>query len=217
MPNVMARPRRSGRPTPADSAQLDRYLLEVAGGLFIAHGYAGTSMGQIARAAGASKQTLYHRYASKEALFKAVITHLCARLLEHDTQVSLRDPLQALHAVCRMLLDFIMQENVIATYRMMIADGYRYPALIDHAMDEIATPFHQRIIRLLRMAGAAGQIPPGHDNEKTARLLTGLMTGWAIQQRLLGRNPLPDAAMRAAYVDETWRFFLHGLGVRAGA
>ncbi|GCE88662.1 transcriptional regulator [Komagataeibacter diospyri] len=208
---MLCKPRRSGRPTPQDSALLDQYLLDVAGRLFIAHGYAGTSMGQIARAAGASKQTIYHRYASKEALFKAVITHLSASLLETDTEASLLDPLQALKEVCRMLLDFIMRENVIATYRMMIADGYRYPGLIDHAMDEIVGPFHGRITTLLTAAVAAGQIRSGTDNESTSRLLTGIMTGWPIQQRLLGLDPLHDNVARAAFLDAAWSMFLCGV------
>ncbi|MBE7728650.1 TetR/AcrR family transcriptional regulator [Komagataeibacter sp. FXV3] len=211
MSTMLGKPRRSGRPTPEDSARLDRYLLDVAGRLFIANGYAGTSMGQIARAAGASKQTIYHRYVSKEALFKAVITHLSASLLETDTEASLRDPLQALKEVCRMLLDFIMRDNVIATYRMMIADGYRYPGLIDHAMDEIVAPFHGRITTLLTAAVAAGQIRSGTDNENTSRLLTGIMTGWPIQQRLLGLYPLHDMAARAAFLEAAWSMFLRGV------
>ncbi|WP_010508494.1 TetR/AcrR family transcriptional regulator [Komagataeibacter europaeus] len=211
MSTMLGKPRRTGRPTPEESARLDRYLLDVAGRLFIANGYAGTSMGQIARAAGASKQTIYHRHPSKEALFKAVITHLSASLLERDTQAALLDPLQALKDVCRMLLDFIMRENVIATYRMMIADGYRYPGLIDHAMDEIVAPFHGRITTLLTAAVAAGQIRGGTDNENTSRLLTGIMTGWPIQQRLLGREPLHDAAARAAFMEAAWSTFLRGV------
>lgn len=62
----------------------------MAASLFVEHGYAGTSVDQIARKAAASKQTLYRRYPSKEELFKAVITNLSASLLRRIAETPLK-------------------------------------------------------------------------------------------------------------------------------
>jgi AcrR family transcriptional regulator len=49
-------------------------ILAAATGLFLAHGFAGTSMAALARAVGIQKASLYHHFASKEDLFVACVT-----------------------------------------------------------------------------------------------------------------------------------------------
>lgn len=48
-------------------------LLEAAADLFIAQGYSKTTMSQLAKAAGVSPATLYKAFASKEAVFRAMV------------------------------------------------------------------------------------------------------------------------------------------------
>ena len=54
---------------------LDR-ILSAAENIFARFGFRRASMGQIAGEAGLTRQALYHHYASKEALFRAVVEHL---------------------------------------------------------------------------------------------------------------------------------------------
>lgn len=54
-------------------------LIEVATGLFAEHGYDGTSIEAVLAAAGVSRGALYHHFANKEALFKAVVTAISER------------------------------------------------------------------------------------------------------------------------------------------
>ena len=49
-------------------------ILATATDLFLNHGFAGTSMAVLARAAGMQKASLYHHFASKEDLFIACVT-----------------------------------------------------------------------------------------------------------------------------------------------
>jgi len=66
-------------------------LLEAAGASFAVGGYAGTSIAEIARAAGMSKSTVFHHFPSKEALYLAVIGDAVAdfgQRLEHALSVS---------------------------------------------------------------------------------------------------------------------------------
>ncbi len=54
-------------------------LIEVATGLFAERGYEGTSIEAVLAAAGVSRGALYHHFANKEALFKAVVTAVSER------------------------------------------------------------------------------------------------------------------------------------------
>lgn len=51
-------------------------ILEAAKGVFLRYGYRKTSMDDLARAAGLSRQGLYLHFATKDALFKAAVLHL---------------------------------------------------------------------------------------------------------------------------------------------
>jgi len=62
-------PGRRGRPRGSEPA----VLLSIARTMFLAHGYAGTTMDAVAAAAHISKQSLYRDYASKDALYAAVV------------------------------------------------------------------------------------------------------------------------------------------------
>jgi AcrR family transcriptional regulator len=54
-------------------------LIEVATGLFAEHGYEGTSIEAVLAAAGVSRGALYHHFAGKEALFRAVLSDILDR------------------------------------------------------------------------------------------------------------------------------------------
>src|SRR3954468_3390319 len=62
-------PARRGRPRGSEPAE----LLSIAREMFLANGYAGTTMDAVAAAARISKQSLYRGYASKDALYAAVV------------------------------------------------------------------------------------------------------------------------------------------------
>ena len=62
-------------------------LIEVATGLFAQHGYEATSIEAVLTAAGVSRGALYHHFASKEALFTAVLEALSERITVQLTEV----------------------------------------------------------------------------------------------------------------------------------
>ncbi|MBO1323571.1 TetR/AcrR family transcriptional regulator [Acetobacter sp. TBRC 12305] len=211
-PCLHGRKRRCGRPTSHDTEELDQYLLEIAAGLFVQHGYAGTSIDQIARKASASKQTLYRRYPSKEALFVAVIMDLTSSLLQAMADISLKDPLEELRQISFLKLEFSLRPEALGIYRILISDGHRHPSLLRQVVEAIGEPFHNAFIRLLRAAEEQGQIEPGHADDTTARLLTGMITGWPKDNSLFGEETLETCADRVAYFDRAWSFFLRAVG-----
>lgn len=61
----------------ADDSAKRRQILDGAGAVFLAQGFDAASMGEIARAAGVSKGTLYVYFESKEELFEAIVHQQC--------------------------------------------------------------------------------------------------------------------------------------------
>jgi TetR/AcrR family transcriptional repressor of mexJK operon len=121
------------------SAQLDiaadspkrRQIMDAAGQLFLAEGYAAVSMEAIAREASVSKATLYAYFPGKDALFGAMVSERCAAMLAQDRFVSDHDaPLaEALRRLVDFWLRFLLNRDVVRTYRTVLAEGARFPDL----------------------------------------------------------------------------------------
>lgn len=71
------RPPRPRRPRDAEATRAD--ILAAAHGLFIAQGYDGAALSDVARAAGVNKSLIHHHFGSKEGLFWAVAGHYLDR------------------------------------------------------------------------------------------------------------------------------------------
>jgi AcrR family transcriptional regulator len=63
-------------------AEIDHAILDVAAAIFATHGFAHSSVQQIADAVGYSKPGLLHRFGSKEALYGAVLAEVSETLEE---------------------------------------------------------------------------------------------------------------------------------------
>lgn len=62
------------------ASEIDHAILDVAASIFAVHGFAHTSVQQIADAVGYSKPGLLHRFGSKEALYHAVLAEVTQTL-----------------------------------------------------------------------------------------------------------------------------------------
>ena len=87
--------RRVGRPTGADSAETREVLLRAAVEAFAETGLARTTLRQVADAAGLTTGTLYHHYATKEALYIAAFMSAVDQLYaEYDDAIAGVDTLR---------------------------------------------------------------------------------------------------------------------------
>jgi AcrR family transcriptional regulator len=75
-----------GRLSAEEAAQLPDRLLDAALAVFSERGFAGATMDQIAKAAGASTKTIYARYADKNEVLKAVVRRIVDRTVEAHTR-----------------------------------------------------------------------------------------------------------------------------------
>ena len=129
-PAVKKRRSARGRPPAREVASRAERLLDVATEVFLQKGYTGASMIEIARRAGASKQTLYARYPSKAELFAALIerkaAHLFAAIGTLDGTRSVRDTL--IHCGAN-LLELIVSPDARGVHRVVIAECMEFPEL----------------------------------------------------------------------------------------
>jgi TetR/AcrR family transcriptional repressor of mexJK operon len=204
--------RRVGRPGPQAAEDLQRHILEIARLQFVANGYAGTSLDQIAAEAGSGKQTLYRHFASKEGLFLAVMRSETARLNEiaAGAEANTHEPLEALRQCARLLFDFALDDGMISLSRILIAEAARFPDLGEFVFDTCLVPFKTRIVRLFHAAQETGAIIVS-DDDLTFDLLRGLLLGTPVHRMLLGPNAFGEPAVRDVYFATAWRVFLRGL------
>lgn len=90
-------------------------LIATGRGLFGERGYEGTSIEAILEGAGVARGALYHHFATKEALFDAVLDRVVAEIADTaaDAARTATDPVESLRAGCsawlRMALDPAVQ------------------------------------------------------------------------------------------------------------
>jgi AcrR family transcriptional regulator len=118
-------------------------ILEAAGHLFREQGYGAVSMDQIARDAGVSKATVYAHFESKERLFAAIIENGCSAYLEGIVPEveQLDDMREALTRICRSIENFLLAPKTIGIYRVIIAEGIRFPELAQAFVQNGPLPF----------------------------------------------------------------------------
>ncbi len=128
--SVRRRPR--GRPRLEDVADIENELVEVALSEFLRHGYGGTSMATIVKAAGVSKTTLYSRFASKEDLFIAMMK----KMVEGDLSSRIRAVESPSRPLTDMLREFAYKSLEIGldsrhygVVRLIYGESHRFPEL----------------------------------------------------------------------------------------
>src|SRR5947208_10423607 len=107
------------RGRPRDPARCQR-ILEAARRHFSAHGLERASVDAIAAEAGVSKMTIYSHFASKEALFEAVVRDRIGRVVGGLPGVETLDPKQprkALLAIGAQFLTLVREDEALGQVR----------------------------------------------------------------------------------------------------
>src|ERR1700758_5334303 len=151
-----------GRPSRQGSARLSDRILDVAAALFLGDGFGATSIEAVARRAGISKRTFYHRFHGKEVLFEAVVRRLIERWLPPFDAALLEQPslVEALQRAAEHMLRVALPPEALALHRIVIAEARRFPGL-PRIMHELgAASGIERIGRYLMQRINAGELRP---------------------------------------------------------
>jgi len=157
----------SESPTASDLSRSDakrRAILDVATEVFLAQGYAATSMSEIAVRVGGSKGTLYNYFRSKEELFSAFIADTC-----QGPVITYFDPLEpigegrsvreSLIELGSSLLEFLQVDEVVALHRLVVAEVGRFPELGPMFYEAGPKKGETRFAEVFEAAMSAGHIP----------------------------------------------------------
>jgi TetR/AcrR family transcriptional regulator, mexJK operon transcriptional repressor len=178
--------------------------------LFLEQGYMATSVDAILAEAGiSSKETLYRHYASKEALFVDVLSHLTmeqpgfseklAALPSPQNLPSLR---QALTQLSREILSMMNQPGYFPLVRMIIAETPRFPQLGTLFFSTV-TQRGLTIIATLLQEAREQQIIADIDLDAVTHTLLGGLVTYALMCLVFGGEEVqPPALDRADAVVE---------------
>lgn len=205
--------------TETRSARKHRAIVEAATEVFLAQGYAGTSIDQIAARAAVSKPTVYKHFSDKQALFTAIVTHTVDEAAEpvHAEVASLRDTGDVaadLRDLARRQLSLVMRPQLLRLRRLVIGEAGRFPELgrlfaergPTRTMAALATAFRGLTERGLLAAD---------DADLAAAHFNWLVMSVPLNRAMLtGDDTPPPAAELRRYADEGVRVFLAAYGVR---
>lgn len=191
-------------------------IVEEATRLFTEFGYERASMNELTHRLGGSKATLYGYFASKEALFVAVIQDLGDRFLtdaiDRLTEAAPEDFEGALRRFGESLVGTGSEEGPTAVFRMVVGESGRsdvgslfFEAGPRRVLDAV-TEYMRRVI-------AHGGLRRGNP-AVLARQYLGLLRAEG-DDRLYQRNPTPlSRAQVRAMVERAIETFLHGCAAR---
>lgn len=121
---------RAGRPPNAEAGEVEERILGAATALFMEQGYEGVSFEQISSVAHAGKATIYARYATKEALFAAVVRRsIDKKLVLADNAADTLPPGDRLTQTALAFLNRLLTSESVSLTRMVIGEAPRFPSL----------------------------------------------------------------------------------------
>lgn len=175
------------RKTKAEALATRCSLLDAAERLFLAHGVAGTSLQDIAAAAGLTRGAIYWHFADKLALFDAMMARVdlpleqalaAAEAGAQDGRSA--DPLAALRTLALVPFTLMREEprvRRVFTILMHRAEFVGDLAPLDGRQHESLRAFLVRLERLFEAARRSGALAPGTDPRLAAIALLALIDG----------------------------------------
>jgi AcrR family transcriptional regulator len=209
---------KGGRPPLERAGEVEERILDAAQQVFVRRGFEGATVDEIAQTARAGKPTIYARYASKEALYEAVMARKVARNTQFENLVPQGRSFQArLVNLGIALVERTLDGETIGLMRSGIAEAERFPELT-HGINEMArkraaTNLAKLLGELAREEGIAakGAFAPDKITD-TARIFLDLVLFAILFSRLLGEDVKALKKELPTYVRQRVDFFLAACG-----
>lgn len=190
------------------SRQKREAILEAALSEFEARGFSETSMDRIADTARVSKRTVYNHFASKEALFDAIVAALSDRVARvTDYRYEPDVPLdRQLRAIAGHVLDMLVAPCFVTLARVALVEMIRSPELARKTYNMVRER-QAGLVRWLADAADDGRLRLD-DPVWACDQFLGMLKTFAFWPQILGGQSVPDTTERARIVDTTVCMFV---------
>lgn len=209
-----------GTPAPPTGRRAERKrrdILLAAREQFLANGYAGTSITEVAARADASKVTVYRHFADKESLFVAVIEDAIAQAEDRsrhlvDALAETTDLAADLRRFARHHLEVVTDPDLVRMRRTIIGEAERFPALARAWHRRAPRRAQQTLGKAIRRLVERGLLT-AENPERAAQDLNYLILAAPLDEAMFtGRNtPFPPTRLQQ-WADEAVRVFLAAYG-----
>lgn len=208
--------RKSTQKTQAESARQspkrDR-IVEVAGRMFMEHGFSAVSMDAIAEAAPVSKPTLYHHFQDKKCLFAAVMTERCRDLFSEleSSATGQGDVEMTLKRIGDQYLKLILSKDALSMNRIILCEAEQFPEL-GKLFYEVGPKRSRTFLADYLRRMDKEKILRVPDPWMSANLLLNMLKSYLHMQCMLGLKKSVSAAERRELLDYAVQVFLDGHG-----
>src|SRR5271169_4962436 len=175
-------------------------ILRAARPIMLRDGLGGTTLDRVAAEGRISKMTLYRHFPSKEALFEGLVTAMCKYMregLENAPSANVDKPAaKRLADELRAFTSALIEPEALALYRLIVADGWRFPDLARVFERSGMRVIRRRIAELLETGGM-----PAARSGRVAAEVVHLSLGDAYQRAALGIVEEGDDAAFSRQID----------------
>ncbi|WP_421656528.1 TetR/AcrR family transcriptional regulator [Leptothermofonsia sp. ETS-13] len=165
-------------------------ILQGAMQVFLASGYASTSMDRVAAAAGVSKQTIYSHFQDKEGLFKALMERVTFDRVRNflGEEEILGEPEVVLLQLAEFFLTVIADQEYLSLLRLIIAESVRFPELAQLYTRSVIQQGRQLLSRYFQSRPELDIADP----EAMAQIFVGSLVSYVLAQEILhGKETIP--------------------------
>lgn len=184
-------------------------ILEAAKALFLMHGFHGSSMNQIAKAASVTKLTVYNHFQDKENLFTCAIAETCEESI--DTRTVSLDKHSNFHAalqqLCKLAIDLVNLPEALKLEHLLLELAAEQNPLVLPFYDAS----HNKLLKVWRFffqQAISLNFIQDANIEKQIHLLISLLLGQRHHEVLLGIRAIPNVEERQSIVEEAIEIFM---------
>ena len=183
-------------------------ILRAARPIMLRDGLGGTTLDRVAAEGGIAKMTLYRHFPSKEALFEGLVIATCEYMrqgLENAPSADIDKPsANRLADELRAFTSALIEPDALALYRLIVAEGWRFPELARIFDQSGMQVIRRRIAELLETGGVAA-----NRSMQVAADVVALTLGDAYQRAVLGIVEEGDGEAFAQQIEAAVKY---GLG-----
>jgi AcrR family transcriptional regulator len=167
-------------------------IMDAAMDVFGTSGLDGASVGDIARAAGIGKGTIYLYFRSKDEIFDAILAERWPGPYLDSLMPQMLASEETLNAPLDEILERIgngflaaVERNMLVL-RLALSEAYRFPDRAEHLFENTFLKANRMLAAFLEAQQKAGRIGPLESPLITARCYQGMLMTYVLSQEMLG-------------------------------